>query len=79
MRPDFPKLPLHLKPLTFGTHLLQCMFSNHNHTLQVQQALIHASLLDLGLPQMDTVWLWRAAAQEERHEAMFGCVDEAWP
>jgi hypothetical protein len=25
---------------------------------------------------MDTVWQWRAAAEEERHEAMFGCVED---
>jgi hypothetical protein len=40
--------------------------------MQVQHGLMHSCTLDLGLPLPDSVRLWQAAADEERHEALFG-------
>jgi hypothetical protein len=40
--------------------------------MQVQHALLIASVYDLGLPLPDYAGLWQAAAAEERQEALFG-------
>jgi hypothetical protein len=44
--------------------------------MQVQQGILQASSLDLGLPHPDSAMLWQAAAAEERQEALFGALRE---
>jgi hypothetical protein len=38
----------------------------------VQEGLLNSCAIDLGLPLSDSARLWQAAAEEERHEALFG-------
>jgi hypothetical protein len=49
-----------------------CSCGNVRSCMQVQHALIIASLFDLCLVQKDVVGLWKAAADEERHDDLFG-------
>lgn len=40
--------------------------------MQKQQALLLAASIDLAQPKADMTTLWRAAAEEEKREALFG-------
>jgi hypothetical protein len=42
--------------------------------MQLQHGLLQACSVDLGLPLADSARLWQAAADEERHEALFGHI-----
>jgi hypothetical protein len=42
--------------------------------MQVQHGLLASSPLGFYIPLPDVVRLWQAAADEERHEALFGHI-----
>ena len=46
--------------------------------MQVQQAKLIASHMSIGMPFLDVQQLLRTAAEDLRHEAMFGVSQAAW-